>query len=293
MIDDLKSMAVFVEAIKQGSFRGAAKTLGLSAPSISYNISELEKRLGCALIYRTTRKLSLTHEGEQLFIHAKKMLESAEQGIQALQKTQQDLRGHLRVTITSALLNSKVSRAVADFAHANPLINLSINFTDQQEDIVANAIDVAIRAGKLEDSSLKCKRLGSIERKLVCSKSYYENKQAPKHPKDLQQWDWINLKMMPQHRMLKRRAEAAVKAFGKNRISLNSVESASVFCRYGFGLATPPEELVRHSINDGSLLEVLPDWKVDPIDFYALWPNNASPSSLTRKLIKFLETTLN
>ena len=101
MIDDLRAMAIFVEAIKQGSFRSAAKELSLSPSAISYNISELEKRLGTALIYRTTRKLSLTAQGKHLYKYANEMIIAAEQGINEISPSSGELRGNLTLSITS------------------------------------------------------------------------------------------------------------------------------------------------------------------------------------------------
>lgn len=288
MIDDLKAIAIFVETIRQGSFNGAAKKLGLSAPSVSYNVAALEKRLGCALIYRTTRRLSLTDEGEQLFFHAKIMLESAERGIQSISDTHNYLRGKIRVTITTALLNSDISRSIAKFAQENPLVNMSINYTDQSENLYADSLDLAFRAGKLKDSTLKCKRLGEIERKLVCAKTYFDQMPPPKHPTDLEQWTWLNLMMMPKSRVL-RKNQSSVTVTGHQQLSLNSVEAMTFFCRQGSGIATPPDHLVTKFIADNSLVELLPDWHVEPITFYALWPSNTSKNSLSKKLLSFIE----
>ena len=115
MIDELRAMALFAETIKQGSFRGAAKVLNLSPSVVSYQISQLEQRLGSALIYRSTRKLSLTHEGEVLYTHALQMLDCAQQGLSKVAANAQELTGKLTITLLAALIRSPLNQQIARF----------------------------------------------------------------------------------------------------------------------------------------------------------------------------------
>ena len=107
MIDELRAMAIFAETVKQGSFRGAAKVLHLSPSVISHHVSTLEKKVGTALIYRSTRKLSLTHEGEVLYKHASIMLEQAQTGLSKIIPDTLEPTGKLTITMPSVL--SRVS----------------------------------------------------------------------------------------------------------------------------------------------------------------------------------------
>lgn len=107
MIDDLRAMAIFAQTIKQGSFRGAAKTLKLSPSVVSYHISQLEKRIGSALIYSSTRNLSLTHEGSLLYQHAQQMMDAARQGLSMVSAQQSLLSGKLTISLPSALTRAR------------------------------------------------------------------------------------------------------------------------------------------------------------------------------------------
>ena len=110
MIDELRAMAIFAETIKQGSFRGAAKELNLSPSVVSYQVTQLEKSVGTALIYRSTRQLSLTSQGKVLYQHATGMVQAAQQGLNQIILGQQELTGMLTLTLPSALIKSEISK---------------------------------------------------------------------------------------------------------------------------------------------------------------------------------------
>jgi DNA-binding transcriptional LysR family regulator len=288
MIDDLRSMAIFAETVRLGSFRAAAQSLELSPSVVSYHISQLEQRLGNALLYRSTRSLKLTHEGEQLFESAEQMLELAREGLEKVQPQSGSPSGRLKLALPSVLIRSPWTRKVADFARRYPDIELQISSTDERQNIVQEGVDLAFRIGTMEDSAIKFRRLGNIERKLVCSADYYRQHTTPKTPRDLSEWQWIRLSMLPRERTLKTPGRKAVTVQFKNCVSVNSVELMTQFCRFGLGVATPPSFLVEAAINEGELVELLPGWSVDPIPVYAVWPENVSAHSNAKLLLKYL-----
>jgi DNA-binding transcriptional LysR family regulator len=288
MIDDLRSIAIFAEAIKSGSFRGAAGSLGLSPSVVSYHVTQLEQSMGTALIYRSTRKLSLTHEGEILYRHATDMLGSIQLGINKVASRGHEATGKLKLSIPSALARSPLNRQLAQFSKQHRKINLEILYTDLRQDLIASGLDLVVRAGDMEDSSLKSKRIGAIERKLVCSSEYMQNREVPAHPDDLVDWNWVKLAMLPNLRQLRRKNQPPVQIeFGSN-ISVDSVDAMTQLCIYGLGIATPPDYLVESALKSGDLIELLPAWKVDAIPLYACWPGNVSDSSNTKRLLHFL-----
>ncbi len=283
-------MAIFAESIKRGSFRAAAKRLRLSPSVISYHVAELEKRVGTALIYRSTRKLSLTHEGQRLYRHAADMLASAEQGLAEVRPEGEELRGRLRIAATSALMRSKLNEQIAAFHKRHPKIELQISYSDLPHDLIAEGIDLAVRAGAMKDSSLKSKRIGEIRRRLVCAPEYLEARRKPEHPRDLKAWEWILLEMMPAHRTLKKPGQSSVRLQQSGRICVDSAEAMTQLCLQGLGLATPPDYLTDPEIAAGQLCEVLPDWTVEAMPLYAVWPATPAVNANSKALIDYLST---
>lgn len=287
MINELKGMAIFAQVIKKGSFRAAAKELSLSPSVVSYHISLLEKRMGAALIYRSTRHLSLTNEGKRFYHCAEQMMEAAKLGVAQLGGDVEPF-GQLTLSLPTALCQSPLINKIAVFAKHFPKVNLALSFTDNNENIIEKGVDIALRAGELEDSSLKVKKLGVIERMLVCAPVYYATHPVPNTLDDIISWHWIKLKQLPNHRTF---------CLGKNRsrqvkfahqVSVDNVEAISYLCQQGLGLATLATYQANPLVSEEKLVHVLPDWKVEPIPIYALWAANVSANSLTKKLLTYL-----
>lgn len=288
MIDELRSMAIFAETINQGSFRAAAKKLKLSPSVVSYQVSQLESRLGSALIYRSTRNLSLTDEGKVLYDYALSMVESAQLGVNLVSSKKQELRGSLKLTLPTAIIKSTITKKIAQFAKQHPLLDLNLIFTDDRKNIIESGIDIAIRAGEMENSNLVATRIGEIERKLVCSYEYFQSITEPEVPCDLEECNWIKLDMLPSRRILIRSdGERADVSFNSN-VNVNSVEAMAELCVNGLGIATPPDYLVERALNNKALVELLPEWQVEPIPLYAVWPNNVFKSHNAKCLLEFL-----
>ena len=182
MINDLKSMAIFAEVIQQGSFRKAGRALSLSPSVISYHISQLEDKLGSALIYRSTRKLTLSNEGELFYQQVLKMLDAASQGIELLSRNQTEPSGKISLSLPTALSNSALNHRIARFALKYPKVKLDISYSDTRTDIIDKRVDLTIRAGGLENSDFKSVKLDELKRILVCSPEFYSRHTVPHNP---------------------------------------------------------------------------------------------------------------
>lgn len=289
MIDELRALAIFAKTVEAGSFRTGAKELKLSPSVVSHHISQLEERLGATLLYRSTRHLSLTQDGEQLFLAAKAMVEAAESGLNTIMHQSPEPSGKLVVTIPAALTRSALVKDLIDFAKTFPKIGLSISFTDLQEDLIRQGIDLAIRIGDLQNNTLKAKKLSEMKRTLIVAPSYLKGRKNPKKPQELMDLDWIGLKTRPDQRTLVNSAGKSFEINFKPRIVVDSLDAVREFAIAGLGLATPPTFLVEEDICQGLLVEPLPEWGIESLGVYAVWPPNASKESLTFRLIDFLE----
>ena len=296
MLDDLKPMAIFVETVELGSFRQAARKLQLSPSVISHHVAALEKRLGCTLIYRSTRKLSLTEEGRVLFEHAQQMLQLAKFGIDQISPNSPNPIGKLTLSIPALFAHSKFTQYIAEFMASYPNISLNIQSTDERLNIIEHGIDLAVRLGGMVDSSLKAVKVGEISRVLVCTPELLERFGKPDHPSELSDWPWLSLSMLKNSRKLVKYAKKAkkiIEEYDVNYVSkhtINSVDYLSRLCECGAGLATPPLFMVEELIATRTLVGVCSDWQVEPVDIYLVWPPNSVQSSLTRLFIDFLKS---
>jgi DNA-binding transcriptional LysR family regulator len=289
MIDELRALAIFAKVVEAGSFRSAATALQLSPSVVSHHVAQLEERLGVALLYRSTRRLSLTHEGEKLFMSAEAMLSAAEEGLNSVAYHATEPTGKLNLTLPAMLTRSTLVGDIAAFAKAFPKVVLSISFSDKQQDLIREGIDLAIRIGNLKDSGLKSKRFFTMTRKLVAAPALISEHKPPKQPQDLLKWDWIGLKMRSNTKTLINQKGKTYLINFESRVIADSVDAVCQLAIAGLGLATPPAFLVAKDIRQGHLVEPLPDWQAESIPVYFVWPPNAPKESLTFRFIAFLE----
>lgn len=287
MFDELRAIAIFAKTIETGSFRGCAKALGLSPSVVSHHIAQLEQKLGLTLLYRSTRKMSLTAEGERLYEASKKMLEAIELGLDSILPSVKNPSGTLRVNIASILVQSGLMEKIARFCNENPNVKLQLHFTDKIVDLIEERIDLGIRIGTLKESGLMARKLFSFGRKLVCSPSFFEKQTKAKKPEDLSDWSWIGIEMLPLSRRFRNSAGKSVVVNYRANLMCDSVEAACHLAIAGAGLSSPPDFLVERAIKEGKLIEVLPAWQMEPLNVYAVWPHNLLKNNLASRLRKY------
>ncbi|GEA11249.1 LysR family transcriptional regulator [Alteromonas sp. KUL49] len=288
MINELKAMAIFAEVVKLGSFKAAATSLNLSPSVVSYHIAKLEENTGSALLYRSTRNVSLSSEGERFYQHVKNMLNAAQQGMALLSSQQSQPFGKLKITMPTALSRSSLNDRIADFALAYPKIELHIDYSDTRSRIIDEGVDITIRAGALEDSDLKSTKIGEIKRLLVCTPELYRKHSKPVKPKDLTCWNWIKLQQLSNSRVFVREGQRQTLVFN-SQIEVNSVEAIYQFCLKGLGLAVLSDSQVINELDTGRLIHVLKGWNIEPLTLSAVWPKNIQPGSNAKLLLDYLK----
>ncbi|QIY78245.1 LysR family transcriptional regulator [Chromobacterium violaceum] len=288
MIDELRALAVFAKTTETGSFRAAARALGLAPSVVSHHVSQLESRLGVALLYRSTRRLSLTPDGQALYGHAQAMLQAAETGLNELAGRAAEPAGTLRLSLPAFFARGPLTTSLAAFSRCHPKVELELDYSDEKRDLIRDGIDLAIRIGELQDSALKSRRLFDMPRLLVAAPSLLDARGEPASPAELADWPWLGIRMRAKRKTLidtaGRRHDFAIQP----RITANSVDAACQLAIAGCGLATPPAFLVENELAAGQLRVVLPDCQVEALGVYAVWPANAARESLTLRLVRFL-----
>ncbi|WP_299916889.1 LysR family transcriptional regulator [uncultured Roseobacter sp.] len=288
MIDQLRQIAIFAKAVDHGSFRAAAKALRLSPSVVSHHITHLEEQLGVALLYRSTRKLSLTRDGERLIGAARAMIDAAEAGLNAISDMAAQPSGVLRVTAPAVLAQSSIVKRMAEFSIAHPGVRLNLDFSDLRREVIGDGIDVALRMGWLEDSALKARKLYDVDRCLVAASSYLSTRPTPDTPKDVEHWDWVELTQVKPMSEFQKAGHQPELLKPAARLSVNDAHALYHLARSGAGLAIVPDFLMEEDAAAGVVRHVLPDWSVAPVGVFAVWPPNAPKEGLTSLFVKFL-----
>ncbi|MHA3979281.1 LysR family transcriptional regulator [Halovulum sp. GXIMD14794] len=288
MIDHLRNMAVFARVVDEGSFRAAAKSIGLAPSRVSQTVSDLEHHLGVTLLYRTTRKIALTNEGRILHARVTEMLRSAETGINELNALSDEPTGTLRVSMPAFLSASRFSTAIAEFTRRHAHVSLSVSCTDHRRDLLEDGFDVNIRAGWLDDSSMMSRKLDVIERSLVVGADYARARPAVSHPSDLEDWDWIRYQQRSDAAELTTASGEKARVLGQSRLSVDSVGALYHFTCRNHGVTILPAFLAEQGEASGDLVRLLPDWSLRPLGIYAVWPDNSRRNNLTLAFVRFL-----
>lgn len=292
MIDQLKALAVFATVVDKGSFKAAAVELNLTPSVVSHHISKLENKLGLALLYRSTRRLSLTHDGDILYLSAKSMLDAVDRGLDKVMGTGEVLIGSLKVTMPSTCSDSYFLTHIADFSRAHPKVDIDIQFSDLHHNIIAQGIDLAIRIGTLPDSRLMVKKIDILHPIIMASPEYIANRGVDlgdiTHPSDLVDWDFIGIAQRPMNKIfILDDGEEFVLEY-KPSIVVDNVGAAQHLACKGLGIASPPAFLLGDRLETGELVSLLPQWKMKEVPVHAVWPPNAQKNSLTKRLVEFL-----
>lgn len=289
MLDQLRQIAIFAKTIDHGSFRGAARELRLSPSVVSHHISQLEEHLGVVLLYRSTRKLALTREGERLLATTHPMLEAVEGVVSELSSAASSPTGELRVATPSVLIQSHFTELLAAFSMKYPGIKLTLDYSDERKDIIAGGHDIAIRMGIEAKNSAEARVLFQVERRLVASTAYLQSRPRVTGPLQLESWDWLELSPVRHIKPTFRRSKNKAVTIKPNaHIAANDAHALYRLARSGAGLAVVPGFFADDDIKSGVVQTVLPNWQLDPIDVFATWPSNAPKHGLIKLLVSEL-----
>ena len=178
-------MAIFSKVAELNGISAAARALKMPKSKVSRRMARLEDELGVRLLERTTRSVGLTEAGEIYYQHCRRIVEEANNARESINRTLETPRGRLRVNASIAVGQYLIGPHIGGFLERYPEVQLEIELDNRQVDIVAEGFDVAVRLGKLEDSTLVSRNLGSSFATLVASPKYLETAGVPRHPKEL------------------------------------------------------------------------------------------------------------
>lgn len=290
-MDNLAAMQVFVRVVEASGLSAAGRTLGLAPSSVSRRLNELEALLGVRLLQRTTRKLSLTEAGETYYERAREITVAVEEATLAVIERRGVASGMLRVTVPASLARRHMAPAAAAFREQYPAVKVAMTVTDRMVDLVGEGIDLAIRAGQLEDSSLLARKIGEARRVLCASPAYLKRAGTPTAPQALADHDCLSFRRHPGTALWRfRKSKHRVDARVSGPFSADDGETLVAAALAGLGLVLMPEWLVGPELAKGELIELLADHTPDPpsTPLYTVFPPGPYSPVKVRAFIEFL-----
>jgi DNA-binding transcriptional LysR family regulator len=293
MNDRLLSMYLFVRVARSGTFSGAARATGMSQPTVSRIVSDLEKQVGVALLTRTTRAVTLTEAGAEYVRRAEAILAAVEEADHAARGSG-ELRGLLRVGMSTSFVMRTVLPRLAQFTDAHPALRIEFVLADHRQDLVSESVDVAVRIGPLSDSTgAVARKIGVTPRVLAASPAYLQSAGVPRKPDDLSG-----------HTLIAGPAGRGPDAwsFRRNGISktvrvdarfvFDSNEAGVAAAVAGLGIVSSGLLGCAQELQAGVLARVLQDWDIGSGDIHAILPAGRAAKPSARLFANFMASLL-
>lgn len=285
---------MFAAVVDAGSFVAAAEALGRSKASVSRHVADLEARLGVRLLHRTTRRLSLTDEGEVFHGRCAALLAGLDEAEAELGARSAEVVGLLRVNVPVSYGVRVLGPLWAGFLARHPKLVLDVVLSDRRVDLVEEGFDMAVRIARLDDSSLVSRRLGSVRSILCASPGYVARRGAPAHPSALADHDVVAYSLLSTGDTWSfdgpDGAHAAVRV--TPRMRSNSGDTCRAAALGGAGIVLQPEFLVGEDVARGALVALLPQWRVPEFGVHAVYPSRRHVAPKLRRMIDYLAQAL-
>ena len=285
-MDKFQEMRVFSAVVEAGSFAAAAAALPASRAAVSRYVSELEQRLGVRLLHRTTRKLSLTEEGEVFHARCREILSSIEESEAEISTRAGNASGLLKISVPLSFGVKHLAQLWAGFMAAHPQVSLDVNLSDRAVDLVDEGFDMAIRIARLPDSSLISRKIATTRLLLCASPEYVQRRGEPREPEDLREHDVIAytlLSMGDQWNFEGPNGPVTVKV--APRLRTNNGDTCIAAAMNGAGIILQPTFLVSEQIAGADLVELLPRFRSIELGIFAVYPTRKFVAPKVRLLI--------
>ena len=256
-MDRLGALSMFAKVVETGSFSEAGRQSGMAPSSVSRSIQELEAWVGAALFHRTTRRVALTETGRSFHGRTRDILLDLEEARVMAARLENPPSGLIRLTVPASL-ERHLTPGIGLFQPRWPGVRFALTFTDRLVDLVGEGYDLAVRLGRLEDSTLRARKIGEARRYLCASPRYIERYGAPQHPKDLAGHHCLILRSHPGSNIWRfKDGGRIVEVRASGSFSANSGDALINAAHNAMGLVVAPEWLVGSLLAKGELVEVL------------------------------------
>lgn len=290
---DLLELAIFVRAVEGRSLSSAASALNIPRSTVTRRLAQLEDRLGVQLLHRSTRSMSLTEAGEAFYPRAARLVADADSAFVEITESQSEPRGRLRVTAPVEFGDSFLFAMCVDFMNTYPDVALEMDLTNRQVDLIAEGYDLAIRAGRLADSSLIARKLLGVTCGIYASRSYVEAFGEPATPSELSRHRVVHLGRGagPFEWNLRRGREDATIPV-QPALVVNHVPALREAVAGGVGVGLIPRFYLQSEACPANLVPVLSEWTADGGGLYAVTPSNRHPRAVVQRFIELVQRVL-
>jgi DNA-binding transcriptional LysR family regulator len=279
---------VFVRAADSRNFTDAGRQLSLSSSAVGKTIARLEERLGVRLFHRSTRSITLTHEGTLFLESCRRILSEIEAVETEFAQTKGAPRGKLRVSLP--LVGMLMMPTLSKFIQTYPEIALDLDFTDHLVDVIDGGFDVVVRTGKPVDSRLMSRTLGAYRLKVVGSPAYFAKAGTPATPDDLVAHSCLHHRYPTTGKLQRwpfRKPEAGAEVLLPTTAAASTIEPLISLAERGVGIACVPDFAVREQIATGSLVRILDEYIEHGDAFHIAWPSSRQLSPKLRVFVDF------
>lgn len=294
-MDRLTEMEAFATVVDQGGFTDAAKKMGISKSAVSKHISSLEARLGARLLNRTTRRVSPTEIGLAYYDRARRVLSDAGEADALVASMQSAPAGLLRLSVATDFGVNHLSPILGDFLQQFPDITVNMVLNNRYVELISEGFDMAIRMGDLEDSSLRARKLTETQMRMIAAPSYFEKHGRPTRLDDLNSHKLLHYSNQASGNAWKITApsgeERQIRSAGW--LSVNDGQSLLNACIAGLGIAYLPSFLYANAMEQGQVVDLMPDLPIERTGIYAVYPPGRFTQPKVRAFIDFLVAHFN
>ena len=292
-MDRMAAMEAFVLVVDTGSFSVAARRLNVGQPAVSKLVAQLEDRLGVKLLVRTTRGLTATEAGLNYYERARRSIEEADEAEFAARGAGRSLTGRLRIAAAVTFARIHVMPHLPEFLEQHPDLEIEVVLDDRNVDLVQEGIDVALRMGRLADSSLTAKRIATGRHVVVGTPSYFAKTGEPTEPFGLATHEAVIYDQGgggADWSFQRNGAEVVVTL--KSRLRVSAAEGVRAAVLANGGLAIASEWMFAPEIANGSVNIVLQDWELPTIDLWAVFPTGRTATFKARTFTQFVQQVM-
>ena len=290
-MENLSLLRLFVLVADEGSFSAAARAVNATPSAVSRQISRLEEEMGTRLLQRTTRQQTLSEAGEVFLRHARQIVEDVDAARLAVSQLSDAPSGVLRITAEADLAVTLLSPLLPEFLDLYPDIQVRLFTSGTMEDLIDRGIDVAIRMGHLEDSSMVARRLTVSRSLVVASPEYLETHGSPEQPEDLSRHSCLSFRVGSESRTWRFQSKSdPIDVPVSGRVHAGSLVFLRAVARSGSGIAMLPTWMVRDDLKTGALVPILPSFPLIPpaTPISAVYPGGRNLASKVRVFVDYL-----